>query len=172
MLLVQFVHRNNRISDTYLIPKAFFENEERCPGTKRAFISLCDEDSYFFNKVNGLIISAFLNLTTSFPTPEDLKDPCYPGLFFPLWREAAKQDYKTEFGRDFDAELYSWSIFKLKTKGKVSLQGKNTNFENWYSKYFENDDDDKNDDIEIRQWKLNLLSSSSYINEFVSIQKP
>lgn len=188
LLLVQFVHENDGSGDfdcftgyTFLIPKAFFEDETRCPGAKRAFESLCNKDAYLYNKVNGLIVSAFLNLRRAFPTPKEVRDNFCPGSYYysvKPWRKEAKNQYKAEFSRDFDADIYSWAPFEVRIPGSVSLNGKEINFEKWYSKYFEdNDDDDDDEDKEVArssidEWKLHLLSSSSYICEYVCLQTP
>lgn len=177
LLLLQFVHLDDGTGDymcytglTYLIPLSFFEDKTRYPGAKRAFKTLCDEDCYKYNNIDGLIISAFVDFDRAFPTSEEASTSFNPGP----WRTNAMKEYKAKFSRDFDVDVYGWHRFRLAVEGSVSLKGKDIDFQKWYSKYFAIDEDKDKEvtRISIDEWKIKLLSSCSSIGKYVCIQPP
>lgn len=104
---------------SYLVPTAFFEDETRRPGAKKAFELLCqhNENIHDFNDpVYQLIINSFFDFEH---TMED-RD----------WVMFAER-----YDKQFDSTVYSWKPFMLK-RNQIAFHEKLRDARIWVEKFF------------------------------------
>lgn len=104
---------------SYLVPTAFFNDEIRRPGAKKAFELLCQhcENIHIIQDfVYQLIIDAFFDIEHE-------------------TEDENKTKFMETFGKPFDVRDYSWKAFILK-HNKIDFQEKLRDARTWVENYF------------------------------------